>query len=593
MTILDIIVDFLLNPWFIISLAFWIIVIVFVFLLRNKREAYNLFFPLLALFKTKKLNNFIINISRRKPKLWRIFWNIGIFVSFGFTIFGFYFFFTNIINLLFQPSIENAIVPLIPGVTIDLPILFYLFLPLLFIMTTHEFAHGISASIDGVTIKSTGVLGVGLFYLVGFGAFVEVDERELRSSKFHRNTRLRIAAAGTYVNALTAGLAFLLILSFPTLISPFYVQVTQLYSVLTPQDGGFNNGTLEAGDAIIAIKNSGDPDANFLNLDLNQGISLTSILSNNTRIKFSIGDNLTFKTYNPLSESYSKKNVTLGPRYDIGIRYEYTDDGMGLLITYNTETDILITKINGTAINKSNGDTLEILLTSFTLKAINLTTGTGVDYILDVEVVGVFVGVQSTYYWMHLNDFAKFFTANWPDFLFRELIWLFIIAFSITIFNMMPLPIFDGDRSVKELVNWIFGENYKSKKKKKDRLIYKGIDTECKLTEYRVEKIESVKIYLKDNLREDQNGEIILGEDNYELVDKIGDGYKDTVLVTLPENTKLKENTVFEISYEYLYDDKKRIKNIVLNTIRIIALILIGGNFLLSFINFGFELFWI
>jgi len=597
MTLLDIIVDFFLNPWFIISLAFWIIVIVFVFLLRNKKEAYSLFFPLLALFKTKKLNKFIINISRRKPKLWRIFWNIGILVSFGFIIFGFYFFFINIINLIFQPSIENAFVLLIPGVNIDLPILFYIFLPLLFIMTTHEFAHGISASIDGVEIKSTGVLGVGFFYLVGFGAFVEIDERELRSSKFHRNTRFRIAAAGTYVNALTAGLALLLILSFPTLISPFYVQVTQVYTVLTPQDGGFNNGTLEAGDAIIAIKNSGDPDANFLNLDLNQGISLTSILSNKTRIKFSIGDNLTFKAYNPFSESYSKKNVTLGPRYDLGIRYEYTDNGMGLRITYNdssdTETDILITKVNGTAINKSNGDTLEILLTSFTLKAINLTSELGIDYVLDVEVVGVFVGVQSTYYWMHLNEFAKFFTGNWPDFLLREIMWLFIIAFSITLFNTMPLPIFDGDRFVKELVNWIFGENYKSKKKKKDRLIYKGIDTECKLTEYRVEKIEYVKIYLKDNLREDQNGEIILGEDNYELVDKIGDGYKDTVSINLPENTKLKENTVFEISYEYLYDDKKRIKSIVLNTIRIIALILIGGNFLLSFIKFGFDLFWI
>ncbi|GAG79652.1 unnamed protein product [marine sediment metagenome] len=35
----------------------------------------------------------------------------------------------------------------------------------------------------------------------------------------------------------------------------FYVQVTHVYAVLTPQDGGFNNGTLEAGDAIIAIKN--------------------------------------------------------------------------------------------------------------------------------------------------------------------------------------------------------------------------------------------------------------------------------------------------------------------------------------------------
>jgi hypothetical protein len=269
---------------------------------------------------------------------------------------------------------------------------------------------------------------------------------------------------------------------------------------------------------------------------------------------------------------------------------------MGLRITYNssseTKTNILITKVNGTAINKSNGDTLEILLTSFTLKAINLTSNSGIDYILDVEVEGVFVGVQSTYYWMHLNEIAKFFTSNWPDFLFREIMWLFIIAFSITLFNMMPLPIFDGDRFVKELVNWIFGENYKSKKKKKDKLIYKGIDTECKLTEYRVEKVEYVKIYLKDD-REDQSGEIILGEDNYELVDKIGDGYKDTVSVNLPENTKLEKNTVFEISYEYLYDDKKRIKNIVLNTIRIIALVLIGGNFLLSFLKFGFELFWV
>ncbi|MHA1390824.1 MAG: site-2 protease family protein, partial [Promethearchaeota archaeon] len=364
MTLLDLIVDFLLNPWFIISLIFWVIVVFFVFLLRNKKEAYTLFFPLLAMFKTKKLNNLIQRISKKSPRFWRVFWNIGIFVSFGFTIYGFYFFFTNIVNLLFQPSIENAIVPLIPGVNIDIPIFMYLLLPLLFIMTTHEFAHGISASIDGVEIKSTGVLGAGLFFLVGFGAFVEVDERTLRSSKFKRNTRFRIAAAGTYVNALTAGVAFLLILSFPTLVSPFYVQTTQVYSVLTPQDGGFNYGNLESGDVIVAIKRQSDPDNQFLNLDLNQDISLTSILSNSTRIKFTIGENLTFNIYNPSSDSYSEKNVTVGPRYDIGIRYEYIPNGTGLIITYNysssTETNILITKINGTAINTSNGNTLKL-----------------------------------------------------------------------------------------------------------------------------------------------------------------------------------------------------------------------------------------
>jgi len=597
MSLLNFITDFLLHPWFIISLIFWIIVIIFVFALKNKKGAYSFFFPLLILFKTKKLNNFIRKISKKNPRFWRIFWNIGIFVSFGFTIFGFFFFFINIVQLLFQPSELNAVTPLIPGVTVGLPTLFYLILPLLFVMTTHEFAHGISAINDGVEIKSTGVMGVGLFFLVGLGAFVEVDERDLRSSKFHRNTRLRIAAAGTYVNAITAGIAFLLLINFAFLVSPHYTPVIQVSSVLPPQDGGFNYGILEAGDAIVAIKNSEDPDVDFLNLDLNQGISLTSVLSNTTGVKFSIGDNLTFRTYNPVTDLYSRKNVTVGPKYDIGIRYEYIPNGTGLIITYNyssnSETNILITEINGNPIDKSSGDTLELVLTNFTLKTIKLTSDLGTDYILDVEVIGAFIGVQSTYYWMHKNDFAKLFTSNWPDFLFEEIKWLFTISFSITLFNMMPLPIFDGDRFLKELVNWIFGENYKSKRKKKDRLIYKGIDTECKLTEYRVENIESVKILLKDSQKGDPNSEILLGKDNYELVDKIGDGFKDTVLVTLPETTKLKIKSVFEVSYEYWHDDKRKIKSIVINAIRIIALGLIIGNFVLSFMNFGLRPFWL
>ena len=595
MTLLDLIIDFLLNPWFIISLIFWVIVLIFVFLLRNKKEAYTLFFPLLAMFKTKKLNNLIQRIAKKSPRFWRVFWNMGIFVSFGFTIYGFYFFFTNIVNLIFQPSIENAIIPLIPGVTIDIPIIMYLLLPLLFIMTTHEFAHGISANIDGVEIKSTGVLGAGLFFLVGFGAFVEVDERSLRSSKFKRNTRFRIAAAGTYVNAITAGVAFLLILSFPTLVSPFYVQTIQVYSVLTPQDGGFNYENLESEDVIIAIKHQNDSDSQFLNLDLSQDISLTSILSNSTRVKFALGENLTFSTYNPSSDSYSEKNVTVGPRYDIGIRYAYIPNGTGLIITYNysssTDTNIFITKVNGTDIDTSSGDTLELLLTDFNLKAINLTTSTGKDYILDVEILdGGYIGIQSNSYWMHKNDFAKFFTTNWPDFLIKELIWLFIISFSITLFNMMPLPIFDGDRFLKELIDWIFGEDYKSKKKKTDRLIYKGTDTECKLTEYRVENVEYVKILLKEDNKSNQNSEVLLGKDNYELVDSIGDGYKDTVSVKLPDTTKLKNNSVFEVSFEYLYDEKRKIKRIVLNAVRVVALGLILGNFVLSFSIFGFDL---
>jgi hypothetical protein len=86
MNLATLIIDFLVNPWFILSALFWILVAIAVYLLRNKKGAYTLFFPLLAMFKTKKLNKIINRIASKNPKVWRVFWNIGIFVSFGLTI---------------------------------------------------------------------------------------------------------------------------------------------------------------------------------------------------------------------------------------------------------------------------------------------------------------------------------------------------------------------------------------------------------------------------------------------------------------------------------------------------------------------------
>ena len=588
---IDYFLGFILNPLFLISLTFWIIVIIFVYLLRNKKEAYTFFFPLLILFKTKKLNKLIMRISRKKPKIWRIFWNIGIFFSFSITIFALFYFFINLINLIFQPSIEQAIVPLIPGVTVELPVFLYFILPILFIMTTHEFAHGISASIDGVEIKSTGVLGLGFFYLVGFGAFVEVDERKLRSKKFHRNTRLRIAAAGTYVNGITAAIAFILLINFATLISPFYVQVPQIANVLSTDQGGFNEGKLDNGDAILSIKNQGEPNNLYINLDYNKGIDLTAILNNETRIKCEIGNNLTFKVYNTLTDSYAEKNVTLGPRYYLGLEYQELNE-TAITITYNYTSNqpvnITITKINSTDINKTTHYTLGAILTEFNLKTLNLTSSIGENYIIDIQVTGVYVGVQTIPYWMHKNDFAKFFTSNWPDFWLREIYWLFVISLSITIFNMLPLPIFDGDRLIKEIINWGFGEDYSSIRKKKDRFLYKPNEPECELSEYRVKAINEVKIIL-----EDSEETIQLSSEKYELVDHTGDGFKDTVMIKVPDNTSIKEKTVFEIAYEYFYDNKIKQKRLTLNTLRIFSLIILIGNFLVTFLKFGFHIFWL
>jgi membrane-associated protease RseP (regulator of RpoE activity) len=604
----DILIDIFLNPWFLISLFFWGIVGILAYLLRKKKEALIVFFPLLALFKTKKLNNFILKISKKAPRFWRIFWTIGIFISFAFTIFAFFFFFINLINLITNPRVENAVTPLIPGVTVSLPLFMYLIIPILFVMTTHEFAHGIAASRDGVEVKSTGILGAGFFYLIGLGAFVEVNERELNSTKFHRNTRLRIASAGTFVNALTAGIAFLLILNFTLLISPFYgPQLYQVDTILTEEQGGFNEGNLEEGDVIRAVKKKGSHE-DFIYLDRYR--TLTTILENDTRkLKVSVGDELTLKVYRPRIGKNEERDIILGPRYNIGILYEYASN-TELKITYiyskqeggnnyneNLEQDMIITKINGTYINVDKGKTLENFLTHYNLTKMKLTSKSGKNYYLDVELDGVRIGILTKLYWMPKNDLSKLLGGDLPDFLIRELIWLWIIAFSVTIFNMLPLPIFDGDRVVKEFIRWGIGEKYIKTKKKKERILYKKGENHYPLSEYRVEKIDLIKIIMKDQSRTgkgiDGQSEIILSENKYSLKDTIGDGFNSTISFDFPEQTTLPDNSIIEVSYEYLHDEKKRQKKLILNTIRFFALFLVAANFILSFVLLGAVTFWI
>jgi len=594
MNLFQIILNFIFNPWFVVSLIFWGIVLFFVLLLRNKKEAYELFFPLLILFRTKRLNNLIRRIGKKAPKFWRIFWTIGIYISFGLMIFAFWFFFSNLISLIFQPSPLNAVTPLIPGVTLDLPMFAFLVLPLLLILTTHEFAHGIAAAVDEVEIKSTGVMGVGVFYLIGFGAFVEVDERGLSSTKYKRSTRLRIAGAGTYVNAITAAIAFLFLLAFPYMNSTLYSQVPQIVNVLERSEGGYNYGNLTIGDSIYAIKKPATSD-NYVFLDEVQGISLNYILTNKSdAFNCSIGDILTFKVYNPNSNSIKEKNVTLGARYDIGLEYEQINETR-ILLTYNyssdTELSIHISHINGTQINTTKGITLERFLTIPNLKYLNLTGPGGDSYLIKVDVEGVYIGILSASYYMYKNDLGNILTNNFPIFVLRELSWLFVIAFSITLFNTLPIPAFDGDRMAKEAINWIVGEDYSTTKTKKDKFRYEKEENEYGLSEYRVEEIESVRIYMK-NKETGNEDEIILDKSKFTLTDTIGDGYKSTLSLDLSEKSTLKKDSVIEVSYKYVHDQKRKIKKIIINILRLISIGIIAGNFILSFLKFGIITFW-
>ena len=166
------ILDFLANPYFLISLGFWIGASLLVYLFRNRRGTFEFLFPFLFMARTRRFNRLLKRIGQRWPRFWKVFWTIGIFVSFAFMIFGFWLFTTNLIALVVNPKIENAIAPIIPGVTVNFQLIFYLILPILFVITIHEFGHGVAATAEKIEVKSTGIVVAGAFFIVGFGAFV-------------------------------------------------------------------------------------------------------------------------------------------------------------------------------------------------------------------------------------------------------------------------------------------------------------------------------------------------------------------------------------------------------------------------------------
>ena len=84
------------------------------------------------------------------------------------------------------------------------------------------------------------------------------------------------------------------------------------------------------------------------------------------------------------------------------------------------------------------------------------------------------------------------------------------------------------------------------------------------LSEYRVDKIDSIKIFTQNQSKIEEQSKILLGKKNYDLIDKIGDGYKSTVSFDFSDQTELRENSVIEVSYEYWHDEKKQLKKNIL-----------------------------
>jgi len=212
-----------------------------------------------AYYRTLKLNNIISRIASRGGFLWRVLWDIGIIAGLGILFTGLVVFSINII-MFFLPKTSDvtpiAVTPVIPGVTISFQTLPYFIVAIMIAALVHEFAHGIAARTEKVTLKSTGLF----VFLLFFGAFVEPNEESLKQSS--NRSKMRIMGAGGLANMLVVFLLLVILIipiGFPLLIAGLYQTAPSgVLVVNTEANAPANQAGVVPGYVITGIEADGE-----------------------------------------------------------------------------------------------------------------------------------------------------------------------------------------------------------------------------------------------------------------------------------------------------------------------------------------------
>ncbi len=203
----------LLDPYIplIGYLLVWGAIILIAILLKAERHGI-LAKPYYLMLKTAHFNSWMEKLGNKWRRGWLTFFNIGAATGIGILILAIYVMANSLIQLIFRTPAASPtvlIVP-IPGVAVRWDIFPYILIAIAAVLIPHEVAHGIASVLDKVPIKSSGVF----FAVVLPGGFVEIDEEDL--AKRRSRTKLRVFAAGSFTNIVSAALVLLLVTaSFP------------------------------------------------------------------------------------------------------------------------------------------------------------------------------------------------------------------------------------------------------------------------------------------------------------------------------------------------------------------------------------------
>jgi len=239
---------------------------------------YLLFIPVLMI-RTQKGQKFLDRIAIHK-RFWRSFANIGLpAMLVGMVIM---FLLLLFIDYAMIQSFNTQTVPhpgkfneprnifLIPGINEYIP-LWWGIIALVVTLVVHEFSHAILCKVEGIKVKSMGLL-VALFPI---GGFAEPDEEQLLGKMNEqekemqepeepkklatRSERVRVLTAGVMANFVTALIAFILFFSFLGSISPVgEVMVTGVVPGSPAEIAGINHNMILVGINDKQINNAED-----------------------------------------------------------------------------------------------------------------------------------------------------------------------------------------------------------------------------------------------------------------------------------------------------------------------------------------------